>query len=30
MMIDALEAVQLGGITEWIRIRGTKPIRCSC
>jgi len=24
MMIDALEAVQLGGITQWIRIRGTE------
>ena len=24
MMIDTLEAVQLGGITQWIRIRGTE------
>jgi pimeloyl-ACP methyl ester carboxylesterase len=25
MMIDTLEAVQLGGITQWIRLRGTEP-----
>ena len=31
MAIDALEAVQLGGITQWFRIRGqTRPTRCSC
>ena len=31
MEIDTLEGVQLGGITQWIRVRGADaPTRCCC